>query len=298
MNITRGTFVGLLTGICLGLAGFFLSVHGGKEMGIVLFIATPFITGFAIALVTQPKEGLLSVLVLTLLISMTILLFTQLEGLLCCILSSPVLIASMGIGAGIGILLRRKTNLRPYDTTLRILILLILPLLLQGADTIERPTLLKARTESFTDSIILNTKADKVWKLLSSIDQITVPKPWPMYVGLYQPLRCTISAQKVGATRICYFTEGAIYERVTVWEAPKRMHLEIIKSTLPGRPWMGYIDANYKLIERGNTTELIRTTTITSKLAPEWYWQTFERIGVHTEHEYLFAEIKKRIEAS
>ena len=297
MNITKGMLIGLFIGVSLALTGFFLSVHGGKEMGIVLFIATPFITGFAVALVTNEKDGLLSVLFLTLLISMSILFFTQLEGLLCCILSFPILLISLGIGAMIGIFFRRRSKLLPYNKTLNILIVLILPLALQGADWLEKPVLLKERVQSFTDSIVLNASAEKIWQQLGSIDKITVPKPWPMYVGLYQPVRCTISAEEVGATRNCYFTQGAIYELVDKWEPPNFMHLTILKTTLPGRPWMGYVDADYKLIEHGNTTELQRTTTIISRLAPSWYWQIFEGMGVHTEHQYLFAEIKKRVEA-
>jgi hypothetical protein len=204
----------------------------------------------------------------------------------------------MAIGAVIGLQFRRSTNPLPYDQTLRILILLLLPLALQGADSVERPTLLKERTETITDTLVLNARADKVWKQLSSIDRITVAKPWPMYVGLYQPLRCTISAHGVGAKRTCYFTQGAIYEQVDAWIPPKFMHFSIIKSTLPGRLWMGYVDASYQLTKTGESTELRRTTTITSKLAPAWYWRMFERMGAHAVHQYLFAEIKKRVNAS
>ncbi len=298
MNISKGMVVGFIVGVSLSLAGFFISVHGGQEMGTVLFIAVPFVTGFAVSLVTRPKEGLLAVLSLTLITSMAFLFFTQLEGLLCCILSFPILLVSMAIGAGLGILFRRLTKLLPYNQTLRILILLLLPLALQGADSLERPTLLKERTESISDKTVLNVRANKVWKQLSAIDRITVAKPWPMYVGLYEPVSCKISAYGVGATRTCYFTQGAVYEKVDAWIPPNYMHFTILKTTLPGRPWMGYVDASYQLVENDANTELRRTTTITSRLAPAWYWRMFERMGAHAVHQYLFAEIKKRVNAS
>jgi len=297
LHLTKSMCIGLLVGVALGLIGFFVGVHGGREMGTSLFIAVPFGTGFAIALVTRPKEGLLSVLLLTLIICLAFLFFTQLEGWLCCILSCPVLLISMSIGAGFGILLRSKTSILPYDRSLRIFLLLMLPLTLQAADALERPYILKGREESFTDSIIIKASAEKVWKQLVSVDHITVAKPWLMYVGLYEPVRCTISAEHVGAVRTCYFTKGAIYELVDGWNPPRSMHLIITNSTLPGRPWMGYVDASYKLIAIGENTRLERTTTITSRLAPAWYWRRFEKMGVQAEHAYLFAEIKKRSEA-
>ncbi|HSE20720.1 MAG TPA: hypothetical protein VLB68_03655 [Pyrinomonadaceae bacterium] len=40
---------------------------------------------------------------------------------------------------------------------------------------------------------------------------------------------------------------------------------------------------------------ITRTTTITSRLSPAWYWQRLEKIGVETEHQYLFEELSKRL---
>jgi hypothetical protein len=43
---------------------------------------------------------------------------------------------------------------------------------------------------------------------------------------------------------------------------------------------------------------ITRKTTIVSRLAPAWYWRPLEKIGVETEHEYLFEEVKRKIEAA
>jgi hypothetical protein len=295
-RIQSGVLLGLLVGLGFGLGGFFLSAHGGQAMGSVLFCAVPFAAGFAVALVTKPKEGLLAAAILTLIGSLVILLFTQLEGPLCCIVSLPLLLICMSIGVGLGSAFNHLVKSLPFSRSLKILVLLILPLTLQASDLIEQPNLFAARKETFTDSILLKASPETIWNQIVAIDKITVPKPWPMYVGLYQPVHCTISAKCLGADRTCYFTKGEIYERIDAWQPPNYMHMKILKSTMPGRPWMGYIDASYRLIARGQYTELQRTTTITSRLAPTWYWQTCEGIGVSTEHRYLFAEIKKRVE--
>ena len=43
----------------------------------------------------------------------------------------------------------------------------------------------------------------------------------------------------------------------------------------------------------GFATTLI--ATITSRLSPAWYWQRLEKIGVETEHQYLFEELSRRL---
>ena len=47
--------------------------------------------------------------------------------------------------------------------------------------------------------------------------------------------------------------------------------------------------------EEGGRTVITRKTTIVSRLSPVWYWSRMEKIGVETEHEYLFEEIKRKI---
>src|SRR6185436_2397968 len=54
-------------------------------------------------------------------------------------------------------------------------------------------------------------------------------------------------------------------------------------------------DASYELMEEGGRTRITRKTTIVSRLSPAWYWRKMEKIGVETEHEYLFEEVKRKL---
>jgi hypothetical protein len=54
-------------------------------------------------------------------------------------------------------------------------------------------------------------------------------------------------------------------------------------------------DASYDLTQEGDRTLITRKTTIVSRLSPAWYWRPMEKIGVETEHEYLFEEVKRRV---
>ena len=77
------------------------------------------------------------------------------------------------------------------------------------------------------------------------------------------------------------------------------MKLDITESTLPGRHWLKFKNAAYELRPSGDgRTLLVRQTTITSRLHPAWYWRPLEKIGVETEHEYLFEEVKRKIEGA
>src|ERR1051325_669061 len=82
----KGVFVGVLVG---GGVGGYLLVRGnqqlrpgsdaGGEFSLVMFVVIPILTGFSIAVVTKPPY-ILSGLVLTTILSLTMLIFTGLEG--------------------------------------------------------------------------------------------------------------------------------------------------------------------------------------------------------------------------
>lgn len=298
MNSIGAILGAVLVGVGISSWGFFLTSHDGQQMGSALFFVTPLFTGFALALLSRTRVELSLVLTLTFVVSMLLLFVYRLESALCVILSAPILLVSFGIGAWLGVLLRSKTRLFPYERSVRILVLLMLPLLLQGFNVVEEPALAFGRKETIVDSIEVRAKPEAAWEQLVSLDRITVPKPWLMNVGLYEPVGCETTYDGDRIERTCHFKEGDIYERVDVWKPASYMHLTVINSTLPGRPWLEYGDASYNLIGSGPTTKIVRTTTIWSRLSPAWYWQHFEKMGVSAEHQFVLAEIKKRVEVA
>lgn len=63
---------------------------------------------------------------------------------------------------------------------------------------------------------------------------------------------------------------------------------------MPGRHWLGFERAEYRLESKRQTTVLTRITTVTSNLAPSWYWRPFERLGVESEHRYILQNVANR----
>ena len=116
-----------------------------------------------------------------------------------------------------------------------------------------------------------------------------------MRIGLPVPVSCKVDKEEVGGKRTCYFESGYIEERITEWNPPLSIKMEITASDVPGRPWLTFKDASYELSENNGKTTITRRTTIVSRLSPAWYWRRLEKIGVETEHEYLFEEVRNSV---
>jgi hypothetical protein len=127
------------------------------------------------------------------------------------------------------------------------------------------------------------------------MDRVTAHKGFLMRIGLPVPISCSIDKEQVGGIRRCNFESGYIEELITEWDPPRSMKLQITAWDVPGRPWLDFKDASYEIHQENGHTLMTRTTTIVSRLLPEWYWRRFEGLGVRTEHEYLFEAVKKQV---
>jgi hypothetical protein len=86
-----------------------------------------------------------------------------------------------------------------------------------------------------------------------------------------------------------------IDERVAEWDPPRRMRMEIVRSTLPGRHWLSFREAIYDLRREGNRTVIRRMTTYTSTLEPRWYWDALEAWGIRSMHSYVLDDLRGRL---
>jgi hypothetical protein len=295
-NVLLGVLVGAATAVVFGLGGFLLLNDEGGWMGGVLFILLPVATGFATALVARQVNVVTASLIIGLLLCTAVLLTTGKEGWVCVLMSAPLIAGGLTIGACTGFLIRKyvieKSN---KPTVLNLLMLAVIPLFLMGANSAEQQSRRTARAETVTSTLIVDALPEKVWDQLKSMDKIGGSKGLLMRIGLPVPVSCVMDHEGVGGKRTCYFDSGYIEERITEWNPPNSMKLEITASDVPGRPWLTFRDASYDISRANGRTIVTRKTTIISRLSPVWYWRRLEEIGVETEHQYLFEELKKRI---
>lgn len=290
----RAAAVGAGSGTAIGLLAFLvLTSRPDPSMGDVLFLLVPVVAGFSVAMVARRSNTTVAAAMLSVVCSLVLLIAFGKEGLLCAILAFPIIIAGLGIGVGIGVLVR-KVFITEKKTTTTGILLLTAPTLILAGDRIERPTLRHPRTEVVQTAVEVDDSPERVWRNILSIDSVQASKPILMYVGLPVPQRCTMQGQGVGAKRTCYFNVGYIEETVTGWNPPYYMGLSIDRTHMPGRHWLGFESAEYRLEPHGPMTLLTRRTTVSSHLHPAWYWRPFERLGVESEHAYILRDVVGR----
>ena len=251
--------------------------------------------GFSISLVARQSNSIIAAGLLSVLCSLVFLIALGKEGVLCAVLAFPIILAGLAIGAMIGVQLRKFLARRAANpTTTTGLLLLVAPLVIVAGARVERPLLQYPRIETIQTTIEANDSLEHVWRDILTIDSVQATKPLLMYVGLPIPQRCTMQGRGLGAKRTCYFNVGYIEETVTAWNPPYKLGLSIDRTHMPGRHWLGFERAEYRLESKRQTTVLTRITTVTSNLAPSWYWRPFERLGVESEHRYILQNVANR----
>ena len=260
-----------------------------------MFIGVPVVMGFAISLFTQTKWQTFWGILLTLVLGIVFLILVKWEGWICCVLASPMLLACAVLGAAIGHNVRTWLLQKNIKTVSKFLMLGFAMVFLVGAKAIEKPYL-NSRTETFISSVSVPAAPEKTWDLIKSIERVNTQKPLMLAIGLPVPQSCTLDKEGVGGKRICYFNQGIIAQEITEWNPPHFMKVKITESTLPGRHWLKFVDASWEFIPQGGKTLAVRTTTISSRLYPRWYWRRFEEYGVRSEHEYVLNDLVRRAE--
>ncbi len=298
-NLAIALLLGLFTAVVFGLGGFLLIYDNTGSMGGVLFLALPSATGFATALVARRRNIVLASLILGALLCTAILLATGKEGWVCVLMSAPLIAAGMAFGALLGWLFRTLViDKASKSGTLTLLVLLVLPVFLIGANSAEREARRTLRAQTVTDTMLVSQSPEAVWNQLKNMESVTASKGLLMRIGLPVPVSCKTEGEGVGGKRTCYFEHGYIEEKITEWNFPHSMKFQITASDVPGRPWLTFSDATYEITRQGDHTIVTRRTTIVSRLSPAWYWSRLEAVGVHTEHRYLFEAVENKLKAA
>jgi hypothetical protein len=289
----KATAAGALVGAGFGLLSFyFLTQRQFPNMGVALFFAAPVAAGFSVAMVARKGSRATVAVLLSVVFTLSLLIGLGREGLLCAALAFPIMIGGLGLGVEIGLLARRLVNRARHQNITTGVFLLAGPLLVFAGERIDRPTFQSPRVETVRSAVEVDETAEKVWPRILTVDSVRASKPFLMYIGLPIPQTCTMQGRGIGAKRTCYFNVGYIAETVTAWEPPYHMALSIDRTHMPGRHWLAFENADYRLDPEGQKTLLIRTTTISSHLHPAWYWSPFERLGVEAEHNYILQDVQ------
>ncbi|MCA9260970.1 MAG: SRPBCC family protein [Planctomycetales bacterium] len=295
MDISKRSLVwGVLTAVsCAALGGLLVAKENAASgLGVSMFLMVPVATGTVTAFTVPYWSAVATSLLIGMTLCLAGLVFVGLEGIVCVAMAFPIILIGSALGAGMGILLRRVFS---SDRTYSVAIVpLLAAMSVVGSREIENQLAPPLRVESFETTLTIDAPRNVVWDAMLKFDEVDGPQPLLMHLGLPVPLACTMEGDGPGAQRVCRFNLGTIEERVTRWEPPHRLELDVEKVDLPGRHWLGFQTAAYRLEESGGRTRVTRSTTVTSTLRPAFYWRYFERMGVEAEHDYILASLARK----
>lgn len=284
----------ILTLVYYGI-GFAFLHYGLADYGWIFFVLLPFSLGIAVGKMEKQKWAYLG-LAIGLLIFIGLLLAGGLEGVVCVVMTIPIIIPLLWLGTLTNKYLIKKGILKPTNN----LNVMFLPLLF---------TLFGAPIEKyyFTDKVeIIEVKTERiypytseqVYNTIKSVDTLIADKPFLMKLDLPIPNKCILEKEEVGGLRTCYFSGGTITERITELVKAKVLRMDVIDYKLTGRKWLGFKEAIYFFDKVGqDSCKMTRITSYTSVLKPRIYWQPLEKLGISQEHDYVFDNLNNDLKS-
>ncbi len=293
--------VAALVTLGLGYAG--LRVLGSYAYA--TFLGLPFAQGMAVGLLTCRRP--FGVAMLQLFLSFAIdgvgLLVFGWEGLMCIVMTVPVLVPMGLFGLGIA---RSIVSLRWQHV---VPVVVLIPMLqVVEPHVLPRPATHEARTE-----VVVSADRATVWKHLVAFSQLPPPTELPFRVGIAYPTHGTIEGHGPGAVRRCTFSTGDFVEPIEVWDEPRLLRFSVDECPQPmveWNPFHDHVDAahlhgtflahrgQFELVDRGDGTTLLAGTTWYSHgLWPESYWSLWSDWLIHTIHRRVLAHIGSCAEA-
>jgi hypothetical protein len=283
----------------------YLSINVFGDYGWTVFFFIPFIIGFLPAYITGSKINISKKTAyklgfITLGLTILALLIFAIEGLICLIMASPLLLVAVWFGSYLGLDLSNSNYTNPTNTTI---LLLLMSLGFMSFDFVNEPKgLIPVRTK-----IIVDAPIEKVWTNVVTFDKIEEPIDWIFKTGIAYPTDATIVGQGVGAIRYCNFTTGSFVEPITTWDEPNLLQFDVLEQPIPMNElnpfWEihpphldGYFKSykgQFKLTKiNNNQTELEGTTWYKVDINPELYWKAWSDFIVHRIHKRVLNHIK------
>ncbi len=295
----------LLLSVALG----FFSVLVIKEYGWLVFVFIPVLIGYLPPVLVGRKYQIsksrcYQLGFCTLGLAIASLLLFAVEGLICIIMSAPIILLGTWLGAYLGFKTFEDRWIDPKNAMLGILLL--------GCGTMnfdylkESANLIPVKTR-----ITVEAPIAEVWTNVVTFGKIEKPTDWIFKTGISCPTDATIKGTGVGAIRYCNFTTGSFVEPITTWEEPTLLQFDVIEQPIPMNEYNPFWDIQpphldgYFLSKRGQfrlreisptQTELEGTTWYELHIFPQLYWKVWSDFIIHRIHQRVLNHIKSSTE--
>jgi hypothetical protein len=286
-----------------------LGIYSFSKYGIFLFILIPFLIGYLPVKLMgyyegfDKRESLKSSLYFSVL-TLCLFLVLGIEGLICILMSIPIIAICGFIGCLVAYQSVRKTRKKQ----LSIVTLVCVSCLFVGfVEPVEN-----SKIYSVTSSVEINSTQEKIWNLVIAFPKLGEPVELMFKSGISYPIEATIEGKGVGAIRYCKFNTGDFVEPITVWDKPHKLAFDVKENPIPMNELSFWdIDAphlhDYFKSEKGqfelkklpNGIILLEGTTwYSQKIKPDFYWNMWSDYIVHKIHNRVLNHIKSVAERS
>lgn len=289
--------------MCITMTFFSISIL--NDYGIILFTLVPAAIGFLSVIIyarsrKRTLKESLAISFLSLGASCVFLLALKIEGLICLVMASPIVVLFVWLGAviGHGIQKKRKVN----NKKLYGINFLLIPLLMTTESEFigEEGGLVRVTT-----SIEIDAPIETVWDHVVDFPVIPEPNEWIFKTGIAYPISSTIVGEKEQAIRYCEFTTGAFVEPIEIWQEPHLLQFSVKEqpvpmkhmsdNPVPGNMYKYFVSTKgeFRLYEKTNGRVLLQGTTwYYHKIRPEWYWKIWSKYIIHSIHVRVLKHIK------
>jgi uncharacterized protein YndB with AHSA1/START domain len=216
------------------------------------------------------------------------------EGVICVIIASPILLAIIAIGMGIGVAVGNAIRSPVMRSS-------FVPLALLVA-TYDSQTGPPIYATSVADTMTINAPPEYVWRYIASYPENDAPADyWLWRIGLPLPTRSVATAAEIGATRECRFSNGIVLnEKITELVPNKVMTFDITEQ--PKDPEiLGHLalDKGQLYLEPNadGSTTVIATSWYRLFVAPAVYFDWWATDIARNIHRRVLSQVKRLAEA-
>jgi hypothetical protein len=299
---------GVLAGIALTLFGVGVGALVFGAYGYGVFLVAPLLIGATTAYLGNRCQDVGRARTATLVAAATALggmalIVAALEGIVCIVLASPLAISMALIGGALGRAIARQSRRGPRQALSG---LALLPLAFAMEQAL--PPSIAFETQA---TIRVAAPPDIVWQLLVRTDLSQAPVPLPFRLGIAHPLHGEVLGEGVGALRLGRFSTGTALERVTAWEANRKLAFVMLNEVPAMRELSPYAHVHaphvsgyfsttatsFELVPRADGgTDVHERTSHELRLEPVLYWLPLARWAVEANNARVLAHLKREAE--
>ena len=148
----------------------------------------------------------------------------------------------------------------------------------------------EGRALRVTTTRIVPLPPDDAWRLLCDSRLQLRPLCPVFFLGAPRPHECTLPSGvgAVGAERECRSEQGAVHQRITVWEPPSRLRFHMESTTLGFDRYVEELTDEFTLTAHRRGTSVTRTTTVVARGGLKSLRYAAVLVGLKSVHRFVF----------